>query len=208
MIGYLLAGLPTPRWGEPSAIAPDAFLDACRRSLPPARARELAALFAGPTPTLAPEELEGDAPGVGAPPVLGVAAQAWADLAAHVDDAVARARGARTGRDPRPYLRAPPGLRADVLEAVARAFEVPDPAAREVALDRLRWRLADELASHDPDGFAALFARAVQLRLAARRVRWDVDAGWATLEATLRRIERKLEATPGAGRPGDEAFDG
>ena len=61
----------------------------------------------------------------------------------------------------------------------------------ERALDELRWRLADELRVNDPDGFAALVARAVQLRLAWRRAGWDEDAGWRVLEAAQRRIEER-----------------
>lgn len=198
MIGYLLASLPTPRWGEPPPVGRAAFLEACGRVLPRARQRELATAFADPGAGPASEDLEGDAP------AAGTVARAWADLAAHVDDAVVRARGARTGRDPRPFLRHPPGLRVDVRQAVADAFEGLDPAAREVALDRLRWRLADELAALAPDGFAALYARAVQVRLAERRLAWDVDAGWAALEATLRRLEQPLEATPGGSAGADE----
>ncbi len=195
MIAYLLASLPTPRMDEPPALTPDAFLEACGRFLSAPRARELAAAFAAPfDPTVPVAELDRAA----AEAAMGATARAWAERVAHVDDAVVRARCARTGNDPLPYLQHPAGYRVDVAEAVARAFEDADPGSRERALDALRWRLADELASTEPAGFAALFARAVQVRLAARRAAWSVDAGWAALEATLRRIERSMEnARPG-----------
>ncbi|MDF1521536.1 MAG: hypothetical protein P1P87_01790 [Trueperaceae bacterium] len=160
----------------------DAFLEACGRVLSDPRAVELASVCASPIePTDGVHEAAAAA--------LGPTARAWAERVDHVEDAIVRARCARTGRDPEPYLRRPQGIRVDVLEAVARAFDAPDPGVRERALDALRWRLADELAATQPAGFAALFARAVQLRLAARRVAWNVDAGWAALEAALRHLE-------------------
>lgn len=196
MIAYLLASLPTPRLGDAPTVTSDAFLEACGRVLSDARNRELAAAFAPPA-----EPTDRDARSDESS--LGPTARAWAERVDHVEDAVVRARCARTGRDPEPYLRRPQGIRVDVVEAVARAFDAADPGVRERSLDAVRWRLADELATSDPAGFAALFARAVQLALAERRAAWGVDAGWAALEAALRR----LEGPPEASRPG-EAADG
>ena len=106
-----------------------------------------------------------------------------------MSDEVVRSRCARTGQDPAPHLRDPAGVRVDVRAAVRAAFETPHPAARERALDALRWRLADELAKTEPLGDAALVARAVQLGIAWRWAAWDADAGWAALETNLRRFE-------------------
>lgn len=192
MIAYLLASLPTPRLDDPPALTPEAFMEACGRILSDARTRELASAFAPPAdPT---EDVARDVE-----PPLGPTARAWGERAGHLEDAVVRARSARTGRDPEGHLRHPGGYRVDVVEGVARAFDAPDPGVRERALDALRWRLADELAATEPAGFAALFARAVQLRLAARRTAWSVDAGWAALEATLRHLEIPAEAAEGTG---------
>jgi hypothetical protein len=188
MLPYLLAGLPTPRLGETPEMGTDAFLDACGRFLSEDRLRELAAAAGR------------DGPAVAGRP--SAAARAWAELAARVEDRVVRARCARDGRDPAPYLRGPAGVRLDVDEAVAEAFEAPHPAARERRLDELRWRLADELGRAAPAGFAALVARAVELGIAWRWAGWDAEAGWAVLEAHLRRIEQ--EAAPARS----EAFDG
>ena len=196
MITYLLASLPTPRLGDAPPVTSDAFLEACSRVLSDARSRELASAFAWPA-----EPGTRASPADERPP--GPTAQAWAERVGHVEDAIVRARSARTGRDAEPYLRRPEGIRVDVVEAVARAFEAPDPGARERFLDALRWRLADELATTDPAGFAALFARAVQLALAERRATWGVDAGWAELEAAMRRLEGRADA-PGP----DEVADG
>jgi len=185
MLPYLLAGLPAPRLGATPPIEIDAFLDGCRRFLSEERTRELASAA-------------GDAAGARS----SAAARTWAAWNDRLDDQIVRQRCARDRRDPRPYLRASDGLRLDLVEAVAEAFEAPHPGARERALDELRWRLADELAGTAPLGFEALYARAVQLGIAWRWARWDVDAGWAVLEGRLRRIEQDAAAGPGGSGDG------
>jgi hypothetical protein len=191
MLPYLLASLPAPRLGATPPIEIDAFLDACRRFLSEERIRELAAATHGATAGSDDPAHEGG-PGARS----SAAARAWAASSAALDDQVVRQRCARDRRDPGPYLRAPEGLRIDLAQAVTEAFASPHPGTRERALDQLRWHLADELATTAPLGFEALYARAVQLGIAWRWERWDVDAGWAVLEAHLRRIEQDVAAGP------------
>lgn len=193
MIAYLLASLPTPRRTEPPAIELGTFVERCRGFVSEERWRDLEALLD---------------PGAGSEVGVGTtttgraaraderrdrgydhAASAWRDLSAQIDDAVAIQRGASARRDPAPYLQRPTGYRVDVVDAVEHAFATQHPGTRERVLDELRWRLADELAAREPDGFAALYARAVQLRLAWRWSRWDTEAGWTALEASLRELE-------------------
>ena len=177
MLTYLLASLPTPRLGDVPDLTIVAFLEACGRVLDAPRLASL-----GRAARVAP-------PRFAAPRAAPAAERTWSELAAYVDDAVVRVRAGRMSRDPDPFLRNPPGLRIDVQEAVARAFAAPHPGLRERALDELRWRLVDEGARSAPDGFAALFARAVHLRLAWRWATWDAEAGWRTLEAGLRVVD-------------------
>jgi hypothetical protein len=200
MLPYLLAALPSPRLGEVPEVDSDTFLSTCRGFLNEQRMQELAA-----------------AAGLAAAPPadrLGPAARAWRARAGVVEDEIVAARCARDGRDPAPHLSEVAGVRIDVRQAVTAAFERPDPAARERALDTLRWRLAGELGQAAPLGFAELLARAVQLGIAWRWAAWDADAGWATLEAHLRRIEREAsseadEAAPAAaGGRSREVGDG
>lgn len=193
MIAYLLASLPTPRLAEPPAIELGTFVERCRGFVSEERWRDLDDLLAAPsggqaaassaTPDTTPRD--GSRRGRARDPV----ARTWHDLSAQIDDAVAMHRGANTRRDPAPYLQRPSGYRVDLVEAVERAFGAQHPGARERALDEVRWRLADELAVGEPDGFAALYARAVQLRLAWRWARWETAAGWSALESNLRALE-------------------
>lgn len=193
MIAYLLASLPEPSPSEPPAIDPSAFVERCRGFVDEARWRDLAALLgggAGHRVGVTPPATGGTPSGAPVPdepsdPV----ARTWLDLSAQVDDAVAVQRAANARRDAGPYLRRPRGYRVDLVESVGRAFDAPNPATRERALDELRWRLAGELAAADPDGFGALYARAVRWQLAWRWSGWDAAAGWTALEASLRTLE-------------------
>ena len=204
MLPYLIASLPTPRLGAEPAVEAAAFLDACRGFLgeplwhdlaavlrpPEAEAdgeRPLAADAGKPARALGPEDVP--AAGDHRPRPHDPVADAWANLDDLVQDAIVLERCTRTRRDPMPYLRRPAGFRVDVIEAVAQAFMLPHPGSRERALDQLRWRLADELAAAAPDGFGALFARAVQLRLAWRWARWNAAVGWDSLAAAVGAVE-------------------
>jgi len=200
MVAYLLASLPTPRLGAEPGIEREAFLERCAGFVGDDRARDLAWVLgvgdAGPPAAPTAPRDAGQRPSETTHPsrrpadaLADPASRAWATLAELVDEAVMRVRAARSRRDPTPDLPRPHGYRVDVAESVADAFERPDPGARERALDELRWRLTDELTIAEPDGFGALLARAVQLRLAWRRVGWDTQDGWERLEAAMRQLE-------------------
>jgi len=60
-------------------------------------------------------------------------------------------------------------------------FEL-DPLARDIALDRLRWRKAEEMEGLDPMSRDALFAYAVKLRISLRRAAMTREAGLAALD--------------------------
>ncbi len=178
MIGYLLASTPSPRLGVRPDITPEAFLERCEGFLSEDQYHDLRASMAFASPA-----------GDSVPWPRGASAQGWAEDARQLDLAVARERAARAKRasPDAAELRGP--VRGDIRQAVAQAYGAPHPGARERGLDALRWRCVEEVGRSDPDGFGALVARGVQLQLAAREMTWDLDDGWAALEAALRQIE-------------------
>jgi hypothetical protein len=173
MIPYLLASLPTPRLGVEPTTGPAALVSACSDLLRPEEVADLR-WAAGLTTAATPETPAG---------------VYWDDLEAQVVDAVTRERAFRLRLDPAPELRRPRGYRVDIPVRVAAAFARPNPAARERALQELRWSLADDLAAQGVGGFATLLARAAQTAIAAQVAGWDTAAGWRVFEGMLERME-------------------
>lgn len=157
---YLLASLPGLSLDAPPLISPAAFLDACRGLLDAPTADAAAALL---------DNLPHAHPFV----------QSWRDKDAILRNAVAMRRAARRNIDPLLWLRPTIGCDLRIEHEVEAAFQLTDPLARERALDRLRWIVADELQGPDPMSEAALLAYAIRLRLATRWAGMKPDAGRA-----------------------------
>lgn len=94
---------------------------------------------------------------------------------------VARTRADRANVD----LKIVQGYTGVVEPGVAHAFTVSNPGGRELELDKLRWSLADELATQDAYGFAAVVAFAVELTLVARWSALSTHEGEAKLERLI-----------------------
>ncbi len=90
---------------------------------------------------------------------------------------MARLRAARAGAayDAGPHPVA--GYDARCESVAERAMELDDPLERELALDRLRWTLLDELAVSQAFGFQAVLAYGLKLRLAEKWAAMDETEG-------------------------------
>ncbi|MBR1608504.1 MAG: hypothetical protein IJ678_02680, partial [Kiritimatiellae bacterium] len=72
---------------------------------------------------------------------------------------------------------------------VAAAFALPGPMERHLALQRLRWDVAGDLAGLSPFSEDALFAWAVRLRILEELAKADPEAGMARLRAAAEKPE-------------------
>jgi len=93
---------------------------------------------------------------------------AWRDSETHLRNAIAKARAVHRGVDPNPFLHPVPGIDLALEKAVSDAFARSQPDDRELDLDHIRWRIAEELAGLDPFAFEAVLAYSVKLGLVAR----------------------------------------
>lgn len=166
---YLLSSLPMLRFGEPSPIAPKAFLEACRAQLSQTDAAAAEALLLGD-----------DAPH----PFV----RLWRDRDAILRNAMARTRARAAGKDPARWLRPVSGCDLRLERLVEAALQEQDPLQKERALDRARWITADDLAGPDPLARERLFAYAIQLGILTRWQTRDAEAGRQTF--------RKLTEVP------------
>lgn len=175
---YLAASLPALVFGAPPPFGVEAFRQSCEAVLTPDDRAVLDAVLA-------------DRPAAGS-----AFSDGWLARDTQLRNAVVRARAAHLGVDARPFLRDHAGWDASVAAAVTDAFAKPNPIEREMALDRIRWHVADDLAKFEPFSLSAVLAFAVKLRIAER---------WAALDEAKGR-ERVEAFVAGAG-PAAEADD-
>lgn len=161
---YLLASLPALDLENAPALTPDAFSQLCREQLGPADAAAADALV---------EDRDADHPFV----------RAWRDRDTILRNAVARQRASRRNVDPALSHKPTVGCDLRIEHDVEAAFQSADPLVRERQLDRIRWRVADELQGPDPMTAQAVLAYAIKLRLACRWAALTPDAGRAAAAA-------------------------
>ena len=153
------------QFGAPPAVTPEAFLASCRDQL---SARDAAAV----------ESLLTDAPSDH--PFVSL----WRDREAILRNAAARERARTAGSDPARWVRPVEGCDLRLEHLTEAALQERDPLARERALDRARWTVADELGGPDPLARERIFVYAVQLAIATRWQARDAERGRASF-ATL-----------------------
>ena len=115
--------------------------------------------------------------------------RAWAAGDAQIRNTAAKMRGAKLGVEAKPFLKSHPGYAVWLDKEVADALAKASPLAREMGLDRTRWKFVGELARADASGLPAVLAFAVQLTLAARWAAMKEEAGRERLEQLVSRLE-------------------
>jgi len=124
-------------------------------------------------------------------------ARRWRDMDAQLRNAVAAVRAQRNGVEARRYHHAHGGFEVWIEKAVADAYAKADPLERELALDRCRWRIVEQLAAADPFGLAGVLAFAVKLVLAHRWAAMEEEAGRTALAEAV----ESVRTAAGQGAP-------
>ena len=157
---YLIASLPELNIDEPAGINLEQFLFQCQGILDTTDFNDLNKVIAGePTGILSPW------------------AARWLDADTQLRNAVARMRAAQLNIDAISYLREHIGARMDIETAVRDAFARDNPLERELALDKCRWAILDEMAFEDRFGFGAVVAFSVKLGIVERWQKSDAEQG-------------------------------
>jgi len=158
---YLLASLPHLMFDTPAPIGAEALLNGAQAFLP-----------------VAMDEKRGTQARM---PVL----RWWQEKEILIRNAIAENRNTRRGKS-KSLVTKPVETESFAIEkGVAAAFELPDPAARDTALERVRWDVAEELQGLDPMSREAIFAYAVKLRICLRNAAMTQEAGLALAEKFL-----------------------
>lgn len=145
---YLVASLPGLVFSAPAALSLHEFVSECARHLSPADHQELEHVMGGRLDAVHAEF-----------------SRQWLHNERQIRNAIVRARALRLGVDEKKYLKDHEGFRVDAESAVNDAFSRANPLERELALDRFRWNLADELSASHPFQLPAVLAYGVKLAI-------------------------------------------
>ncbi len=164
---YLIPSLPMLSLDAAPGITPAKFIEACREQLSAGDAALAEALLYGR-------------------PAVHPFAAALQDKETILRNAVARARARLSGTDAARWTRPAEGCDGQIETEVEDAFLESDPLAREKALDKVRWLIADDLQGPDPLSVKVVFAYAVKLALITRWTGFSAEQGRQTFEALTR----------------------
>jgi hypothetical protein len=145
---YLVASLPWLTFSAPAVMTKNDFIAECRRQLLPDDLIELEALLDGRRAD-----------------VKTTFSCTWLDGDTQLRNAIVRQRALRLGVEEKKFLKPHDGFRVDAEAAVNDAYSRANPLERELALDRFRWKLAEELFARDPFGLPAVLAYGVMLAI-------------------------------------------
>jgi hypothetical protein len=162
---FLIASLPMLPFGEKPPLRMAEFLAACEAALP---AEEMAVLR---------DLIDHDGEQESHP-----FSQEWRSRETELRNTAIRLRTRRRQGNSEGYIRPHSGARVYIQAGVTEAFQAPDPLQREQALDRLRWRILEELAGLNPFSLEAVLSYGLRLRLAWRWAALTGSEGAAALE--------------------------
>ena len=163
---FLIASLPTVQMGEKPALSRADFRAACEGQLSEDKLRSVDAVL---------ENRE---------PPAGIATGLW-NGEIQLRDAIVRMRAKNRGADASRFLQPFDGFSATIEKQVTDAFARPNPLEQEMALDHVRWSLADELALTGPFGLPGVLAFAVKVRIAERWAELEEEVGKNNVESLI-----------------------
>ena len=92
----------------------------------------------------------------------------WKRLEYRLKNALVRARTTRMKLPTEPYLRNDAAVDAATENAVTEAMDKPNPLEKELALDRYRWKMLEELTPIINFDVSAIFSYAIKLKMVLR----------------------------------------
>lgn len=157
---YLIASLPELKMDEPPAVSLEQFRVQCQGILDENGMHDLNLVLAGETTGIRSAQ----------------AAQ-WLAADTQLRNAVARLRAAHLNIDSIPFIKDHSGASMYIEAAVRDAFARDNPLERELALDKCRWFILDELSFADRFGLGGVLAFGVKLQIVERWCAYDEAAG-------------------------------
>jgi hypothetical protein len=157
---YLIASLPELKMDEPPGVSLEQFIFRCQGILDQSAMHDLNKVLTRDTNGIRSAQ----------------AAQ-WLAADTQLRNAVARMRAAHLNIDAIGFIKDHSGARMYIESAVRDAFARDNPLERELALDKCRWFILDELAFADRFGLGAVIAFGVKLQIVERWCGYNAAAG-------------------------------
>ncbi|NCC53840.1 MAG: DUF2764 family protein [Spartobacteria bacterium] len=164
---YVIASLPMLNFGDKPPLTQEEF-EACCSPLTEEDALELRCIL--------DERID-----EGLSPFM----EKWRNAERQIRDAVVIARAGKRNVDAAAYLKEYSGFDLSIEREVEEAWTKGNPLDRESALDRCRWRLADEISLGDPFGLASVLAYAVKLKILLRWAALEEEKGQQRIEELI-----------------------
>ena len=92
----------------------------------------------------------------------------WLSSENQLKNAIAAARTARLNIDSHQFLRGNTEIGINETKSVTEALSKQNPLEKELALDKYRWKLLDEMANNDFFGMPSIFSYVLKLKLIMR----------------------------------------
>jgi len=162
MYYYFVSSLPYMQFDAAPPFTVERFVELCREHLKPKDRVAFDALVSG---TKSPHPF----------------ARAWREFDTKFRNAVVKQRAERLGVGADKWLRPQNGCSGDIEQAVETAFAEPDPMRRDIALKRIMWNKADELAGHEHFHSSSVFANYIRLQILTQRATTNNEKGGARL---------------------------
>lgn len=174
----LVASLPSLQIGDEPLFSTEDYIDNCAQWITASEVGILKAILLN-EPLVEPCSL----------------CEAWSNIEIQLRNAVAKHRGQKLGIDYKEYLQPHNDFSGTIETMVADAFTQNDPVELEKALDRSRWKQAEELIGQDPFEFKKVLAYGIQLKIVERWNRMDATVGKEKIEAVITANTEKEKAT-------------
>ncbi|MDR0557906.1 MAG: hypothetical protein LBG43_08605 [Treponema sp.] len=167
---YLIPQLPSLSYNAPLPMTSQAFIDLCKREIPPSNMPLLDLC------TLNPDIRES------APASSSAFIDAWRAWERALRLNLARRRSLKLKRDGGAYGGAgiePPAYPAAAAAAAKAAFAIESPLEAELFLDQARWNAIESLQGLSYFGENAVYAYLLKLRLLERKALFKAEEGFA-----------------------------
>lgn len=182
---YFGATLPLLSLENPPPFSVATFIQLCRQHLPQQDCDALEELLTPPGPPLPELKTKPSPDAVNF-------FEKWREMEVQLRNAVVKQRAGELGKDSTSFYRTHVGINVMILKSVQDAFASKTPMERELALDKLRWKLLDELAGFDPFSESAILSYGLKLKLAERWAQMNHQKGQKKVEEYIGAVTSQI----------------